>query len=117
MKDRIASFGYAFNGLKVAFREEPNFRIHLVAVILVIMAGIFLDVSRVDWAILLLTAALVIITELLNTAIENICDFIQPEQDVRIGRIKDVCAAAVLVSAIAAIVIAVIVFWPYVRKG
>ena len=113
MKNRIASFGYAFQGLKIAFREEANFRIHMLGLFLVIIAGVYFNISRADWVILMLTSATVIITELLNTAIENVCDFIHPDQNAAIGRIKDICAAAVLVSALFAIAVGCLVFWPY----
>ena len=114
MKNRIASFRYALNGLKIAYLEEPNFRIHILALIVVVIAGIYLNIELRDWMILVLTSIIVIITELLNTAIENVCDFIHAEQNVTIGRIKDVCAAAVLISAIGAIVVGAFVFYPYI---
>ena len=110
--DRIKSFRYAFSGLRVLFKEEHNARVHLVVTFVVIMLGAFFGLSLTEWVVIILTIGFVFVTEILNTAIEHIADFISPQQDVRIKRIKDLGAAAVLLSAITAVVVGVIIFLP-----
>src|ERR1051326_1225522 len=102
----LHSFRYAFKGLLIAAKEELNFRIHLFDIVIVIVAGASLRVSVIEWAVLALTIGLVIAAELFNTAIEDIVNFISPEFNEKAGRIKDVSAAAVMVTAFAAIIVA-----------
>ena len=109
-KNRIKSFGYAFKGLRV-FASEPHLIIHCIAAITVITAGIIVELTPIKWAILSLTIALVIALELMNTAMEKLIDKLHPEQDPVIGKVKDVMAAAVLISAIGAIGVGVVVFF------
>ncbi len=105
---------HAFNGIKMAFKEEPNFRIHVVATIMVIAAGLYFKLSTTEWLAIVIVIGLVLLTELLNTAIENIADFISPERHEKIKTIKDIAAAAVLISAIVALVVGLLVFVPKV---
>ena len=112
MWKRIRSFGYAFNGLRIIFIEEPNARIHLVAILSVMIAGYWLKVSIMEWISLVLVIGMVITLEIVNTAIENICNFISPDKHDMIKKIKDLSAAAVLVSAIIAFIIGVLIFLP-----
>ena len=109
---RIKSFGYAFNGLKTIIKYEHNFRIHIVAAILVVIAGLFFEVSNIEWCILTLTIAFVMVTEILNTSIEYICDYLTTDKNYKIGIIKDVAAAAVLLSSIGAVIVGLIIFIP-----
>lgn len=109
---RLKSFHYAFNGLRVLVKEEPNSVIHLIAAVLVIVFGILLAISILEWSVLIIAIGLVFVMELVNTAIENICDFISPAQHVQIKRIKDLAAAGVLVSAIIAAFVGLIIFIP-----
>lgn len=96
----------------MAFKEEPNFRIHVVATIMVIAAGLYFKLSTTEWLAIIIVIGLVLLTELLNTAIENIADFISPERHEKIKMIKDIAAAAVLISAIVALVVGLVVFIP-----
>lgn len=109
---RFKSFGYAFNGLKILFKEEHNARIHLLATIIVIGLAWFFKISSLEWIAILFAVGFVIVTEILNTAIENVSDFISPEKHDAIKKIKDLSAGAVLISSIIALVIGVIVFIP-----
>ena len=90
--------------------NEHNFRIHTFATIVVIIAGILLKVSFAAWIILILTIAFVMVVEILNTAVEYLCDYLTDKYDERIGTIKDIAAAAVLVSAIGAAAVGVLIF-------
>lgn len=109
---RIKSFIHAFNGIKMAFKEEPNFRIHVVATIMVIAAGLYFQLSTEEWLAVIIVIGLVLLTELLNTAIENIADFISPERHEKIKTIKDISASAVLISAIVALMVGLLIFIP-----
>ena len=109
---RIKSFTYAFNGLRVLFREEHNARIHLFAAVCVIVAGILLKLSPMEWAAVVFAIGLVFGGEIFNSAIEDLADVVCPERDERIKKVKDLSAAAVLVAAITASVIGLLVFIP-----
>ena len=110
--DRIRSFEYAFSGLRVLLKEEHNARIHLVITVAVILAAIFFRISALEWLVMILTIGFVFVTEIVNTAMEDIADFISPQRDDRIKRIKDLGAAAVVVAAFAAVAIGIIIFLP-----
>lgn len=106
----IKSFTYAFNGLKIFIREESNARIHLLAVVLVNTVGWWYQFTLYEWIAVWMCIALVFVTEILNTALENLCDHISPEKHENIARIKDLGAAAVLVSAINSLVVSGLIF-------
>lgn len=112
LKQRIHSFRYAINGLKLLFHEEHNSRVHLIFAVLVIVLGFIFKVSLIEWMILSLAIGLVFSLEAVNSAIENIADFISPERHEMIKRIKDLAAGAVLVGAIAATVAGLLIFVP-----
>jgi len=109
---RLRSFGFAFNGLKILFREEHNARIHLLAAVVVIIAGFCFHISILEWMAVVLAIGLVITMEIINSAIENMADFVSPERHEKIKKIKDLAAAGVLVSAITALIIGMIIFVP-----
>jgi diacylglycerol kinase len=110
---RVRSFGYAGKGLATLVREQHNARIHLLATLVVVAAAGYLQVSRLDWLILLLTVALVWLAEALNTALEYLADAAVPEQHPLVGKAKDVAAAGVLLCAAFAVAVAGLVFIPY----
>lgn len=113
---RIRSFGYAFSGLGFAFRTQHNFRIQLLAAIACVTLGALLRISMDDWRWIVLAIVMVLTAELLNTAIEHLCDVVQPERHASVKAAKDVAAGAVLVTSIGAAVIGAIVFWPHVAS-
>jgi diacylglycerol kinase len=106
----LKSFYYAFKGIFSAVKHEQNMRIHVFAIVVITVAGIFLGFSATEWAIIALTIGFVISTELMNTAIEDLVDLVSPEFDKKAGRIKDISAGAVLAAAIIATVVAVYIF-------
>ena len=114
-RKRFHSFRYAFAGLKHAWNNEHNFRIHLFATVVVIAAGIYFHLRKNEWIILTFAIAFVIVTELLNSAIELLADFISPGEHKTIEKIKDIAAAAVLISAFAAVIAGILVFYPHVK--
>lgn len=113
---RLKSFTYAFNGLRVLIKEH-NAWIHLFASLCVVVAGILFKISLMEWVAVVFAIGLVFSFEIINTSVEHIADFICPERDDRIKRIKDLAAAAVLVSAITAAVIGLIVFIPKIIES
>ncbi|MBA2612183.1 MAG: diacylglycerol kinase family protein [Bacteroidetes bacterium] len=110
LKNRIRSFGYAFSGLMNAIKTEKNLQLQTVVAILVIAAGIFFDISIRKWLAVIGCITLVISLELINSAIEKLCDLYSKEQDPRIKYIKDVSAAAVLVASILSAIIGIVIF-------
>ncbi len=108
----LKSFKFAFRGLRVLFREEHNAWVHLAVTLMVILAGVVLHVSLLEWGLLAFAIGAVFAAETFNSALERICDILQPAQDMRIGDIKDLCAAAVLICAITAATIGLLVFLP-----
>ncbi|WP_340113630.1 diacylglycerol kinase family protein [Maribellus mangrovi] len=109
---RAKSFIHSFHGIKLLIKEEHNARIHLLAIVLVIIAGIFLNISRFEWIAVVLAMGLVLTAEILNTSIENLADFISPERNNRIKKVKDLAAAGVFVAALAAFITGLIIFAP-----
>jgi len=106
------SFGYAFEGLKTALKNEPNFRIHVASAIVVIVFGFILKFSPWEFAILILTIGFVLILELINTTLEALVNLVSPEIQRQAKIAKDVSAASVLVSAILALVVGLFLFIP-----
>ncbi|MBR4492432.1 MAG: diacylglycerol kinase family protein [Bacteroidales bacterium] len=116
IKRRLKSFRYAFSGLRVLVREEHNARIHLFATVCVIVMGVAFRISCTEWMAVAFAIGLVFGMEAVNSAVENICDFVCPERDARIKKIKDLAAAAVLLSAIAALAVGLFIFIPKIMS-
>ena len=110
--DRLKSFKFAFNGIRVLFVNEHNAWIHLVAALLVIIAGIVLKISAPEWAAVLIAAGIVFASEAINTSIEKLSDFVSAEKQKSIKEVKDLAAAGVLISSITALLIGLLVFLP-----
>lgn len=113
MRKRIASFGYAFEGLWVMLRTQPNAWIHALATVVVLGAGWYLGIARADWALVVLAIALVWVAEALNTGIEFLADAAVPDPHSLIKHAKDAAAGAVLLASIAAASIGALVFLPH----
>ncbi|GAB1405111.1 diacylglycerol kinase family protein [Lentimicrobium sp.] len=105
-------FKTAFRGVGIAIRSERNLRLHFIIMFGVIFCGFFLRISMFEWLIVITMFGLVISFELLNTAVEKLCDVIEPNKDERIRTIKDISAAAVLWSAIMAFGVGLLIFLP-----
>lgn len=112
IKKRLNSFSYAFQGLKILFKEEHNARIHLAITLVVVTIGLAFEITTSEWIALCLTIGLVFVSEILNSAIENICDLVSPEQSGYVKKAKDLGAAATLVSAAVAVIIGLLIFVP-----
>ena len=113
-RSRYHSFGYAFNGFKILITEEVNARIHAVVAVIAIAMGFFFNVSLTEWLILCVVIGLVFAFEIMNTAIENLADYVSPSKQDAIKKVKDLGAAGVLASSIIAVVAGLIIFLPKV---
>lgn len=112
VQKRFFGFRHAFNGLGLFLRSESNGRMHAAATAAVIALAAWLRCSLTEWAMLAIVTGMVWLTEMLNTAIEKIMDYVQPDVHPKVKWIKDVSAGAVLVAAIMAVVVGGIVFVP-----
>ena len=112
MYNFFKSFSYAFNGLRQMFFVERNFTIHVLTAIVTIVFGFLMRISTAEWMVIILCIVIVISLEIVNSAIEKLCDFIHPEEHEKIKIIKDISAAAVLIAALAAFVIGLVIFLP-----
>lgn len=111
-KKIINSFKYAIEGFISSFKTERNMKIHVLAMICVIILGFVFKLTKTEWFICIIMISLVISAELFNTAIETIVDMISPEKNNKAKLAKDISAAAVLALAIGAAIIGAIIFIP-----
>lgn len=109
------SVQYTINGLMWILRNERNFQLEILGLIINLFLIVFLGLNPFETALILLCSFGVLITETLNTCIEKICDYIQPDFDQRIGIIKDLAGGAVLLSVIASVCVGVLIYWPYLK--
>jgi len=98
----------------MAIREQRNLQVHLAVSVCVIVAGVSFQLSKIEWMVLCLTIGVVIAAELFNSAIEGLVDLVSPERNPLAGKVKDVAAGAVLVTAAMAVAIGALVFGKHV---
>jgi len=115
-KSIFQKFYNAFNGLLIPYRSEVSIRIQTAIVIAGIVLGLYLHITRTEWLFLVIAAAILLITECLNTAIEKLVDLVSPGYHELAGKVKDIAAGAVFLAGAAALVISVLVFIPYFNK-
>ena len=108
----VRSFRYAGAGIYNLFRYENNARIHLMACIAVVIAGVFFQISSTEWCLIVIQIALVWAGEAFNTAIEKLADLVSAEYHPVIKVVKDTAAAGVLLMAISAVIVGSIIFIP-----
>ena len=111
-KNRIRSVGFAFKGLFLLLRTEASIQIQFVIAVLMTLAGFYFEISSTEWILQLFAIGMVMGIEGVNTAIEKISDYIQPENDPKIGFIKDISAGAVMIVSIVASIIGLIIYLP-----
>jgi len=111
-KNRIKSIGYALRGALLLIRTESSIKLQVFIALLVTAAGFYYELSATEWILQILAIALVLGIEGLNTAVEKMSDFVQPEYDKKIGFIKDISAGAVMLVSIAASIIGLIIYLP-----
>ena len=113
---RIRSIKFAVEGLVLMLRGQHNAWVHFSATVIVVTAGIFLNLSSLQWVAIVLSIISVWVAEALNTAFELLCDVTNPEFHPIVKKAKDVSAGAVLLSAIGAIIVDLIIFMPYFNQ-
>lgn len=110
---RIRGGGYAIKGAWLLLKHEPSIQVQFCIAVVVCAAGFYFDITRMEWTIQLLAIGLVMAAEGLNTAVENIADFVHPDFHTKIGLIKDVAAGAVFFAAVIAAIVGIIIYFPY----
>jgi diacylglycerol kinase len=116
IKKHLTSYIYAFRGIWLAFRHEPNMVFHLLGAVLVFITNYLLEVNRTDWIITIMLIGIVWMSEVFNTAIEKLADRVTKDHDALIGKAKDLSAGAVLIICIIAVICAVIIYYPYLAE-
>jgi diacylglycerol kinase len=108
----LRSFRYAIGGISYCVRTQRNLRIHAGIAALVVVVGVWVGLSALEWAVLVLTMSVVLVAEMVNTALETLADALYPSHHPLIGASKDALAGAVLVAAVGAVVIGLLVLGP-----
>ncbi|MFT5859301.1 MAG: diacylglycerol kinase [Flavobacteriaceae bacterium] len=115
MSKFFKGFAHAFRGIAITFRSELNFKVHVLALIVVVVAGCYFNISASEWTILILASMIVMGLEAVNTALEKLSNEVTEERKSSIRDIKDISAGAVLIASIGAVVIAGFIFWKYIN--
>tara|TARA_R110002051_G_scaffold323938_1_gene419227 strand:+ start:10460 stop:10831 length:372 start_codon:yes stop_codon:yes gene_type:complete len=110
--NRIKSVGFALRGALLLIKTEASIKVQVFIGLLITGAGFYFEISNIEWILQIFAIALVIGIESMNTAVEKVADFIQPEFDPKIGFIKDIAAGAVMIVSIAATIIGLIIYVP-----
>ncbi len=111
-KNRLKGIGYAFKGAWMLLKNEASIQVQAAIAILITVAGFYFEISTNEWILQILTIALVMSAEGINSAIEKLSDFIHPDHHPKIGYIKDIAAGAVFFTAIAAVIVGCIIYIP-----
>lgn len=115
-KSLVKSFGYALEGLLHAIKHNRNLRIDFAVAVIVVLASIFFHITLLEKSILGVMILLVISSEMINTAIEEMVDLITYEHRKEAKIAKDVAAGMVLVAAIGSVIVGILIFAPYALK-
>ncbi|MCF8424089.1 MAG: diacylglycerol kinase family protein [Bacteroidia bacterium] len=113
MKSFFKSFLFAINGIKLSFLQR-NFKIHVACAIIAAIGGVIFQINLTEWCIILFCIGLVVSLEMINTALEQLVNLIEPNYNPKAGAIKDVAAGAVLVSSVISAIIGVMIFGKYI---
>ena len=110
--DPIKRIGYAYRGAWFLVRTESSIQVQVVIAIVMTVAGFYFEISPTEWILQIFAIALVLGIEGVNTAVEKMSDYIQPEFDEKIGFIKDISAGAVMLVSLAASIVGLIIYVP-----
>lgn len=116
LKNRALSFKFAFSGIWIALKDQPNLKFHFFAAFIAIILSWLLQITKTEWLVVILIIGLVITVELTNTAIEEVVNSFTAETHPSAKFAKDVSAGAVLTVSIVAFVIGLLIFAPYLSK-
>ena len=112
LNKKIPGFRFALNGIKVAWREEINFKIQVGCALVALFLAWFFQISSIEWIAIIFLTGFVLSAEAFNTALEEFCDMVKNDPDPHIAKIKDLAAAAVFIASTTALVVGVIIFIP-----
>jgi undecaprenol kinase/diacylglycerol kinase (ATP) len=110
------SIFFALRGIRYTFIHESNFRIQVICALVVVTVGLVLPLKTWEFLVLVLMAFLVMVLELINTALELFADLLMPRLHHHVGMVKDVMAGAVFLTAITAGIVGMIVLGPYLVR-
>jgi diacylglycerol kinase (ATP) len=113
MRRRFRSFKYAFRGIWTLLSTQANARIHLMALVAVVGAGLLTGLCLVEWMLIILAVAMVFSAEAMNSALEFLADHTAPEWHDSVQKAKDLAAGAVLIAAAGALAVGLVVFIPH----
>jgi len=111
-----SSFGFAFSGIWQAIKKERNVKIHLTFAILVILAGLYFNIAKVEWLALIIIIVLVLAAEIMNSSIEELCNLLKEKLNLGYNEttpIRNFSAGAVLILALGSIILGLLIFLPY----
>ncbi len=103
---------YAFKGVMFVFKNECNFRLHIIATVAVIFSGFLFSITKTEWLFIIFAVSIVLSFEMINSAVEYLSDFVSPDYSDIIKTVKDASAGAVLISATGAFIVGTIIFIP-----
>ncbi len=106
----------ALRGLQIVLSPETSIRIQVVIGVVVLVLGLYLDIRREEFLVLLLVVFSVIVLEGINTILERIIDLVEPRYKEFVREIKDGLAGIVLISALGALGVGLVIFWPYIKQ-
>ena len=109
----VKSAYHAFSGLMWVAPRTPSLRLGIAVVLALALGGVLLRLTGPEIGLLVLLGTLLLAVETINTAIEMLCDVVQPERDPRIGKIKDVSAGATAVTEIGGVIVVAVILWPH----
>ncbi len=112
----VRSFKYALSGLYIVWREEQNFRVQIVAALLVFILALLLKIKHYEFLVLVMISVFVLVLEVLNSILERIVDAMRPRINIFVEAIKDMMAAAVLLASLFSVIIGLIIFLPYIKN-
>ncbi len=107
----LKSFSFAIHGIDASIRTQPNLRVHVAIACLAILMGVLCNISTVEWLSLSISIFFVLVTEMMNTAIESTIDLVQPDVHPLAKRSKDIAAGAVLLAVCNALIVGYLLFF------
>ena len=110
MKKFTKNFFYAFRGIVYAWSGERNIKVQTLAGITAVSLGLYFNISRMEWLVLVLIIAMILCLETANTALERMVNILSPEYHKEYGKVKDIMAGAVLILAMGSVVIGLVIF-------
>ena len=108
----IKSFAFAWNGFKICFTSEANFKVHVFFALLATSLGFILKIGSNEWLAVIGCIALVTTMEMMNTALEKLCDVVQTDIHPGIKKVKDIAAGGVMIAAACSLIIGAVIFLP-----